>query len=66
MTNVNNQNDMYEMIKMAVVEAMREESVSLYLNSQPYVSDEEMKEIENELPPTTNGNDNYKDITNWF
>ena len=66
MITFNNKNEIYDLIKMAVTEVFKEQSVSLYLNSVPYVSDEEMKEIEQLPLPNTNDKNEYTDISYWF
>ena len=66
MITFNNKNEIYDLIKMAVTEVFKEQSVSLYLNSVPYVSDEEMNEI-NQLPiPDTSDQSKYSEISHWF
>ncbi len=58
-------NEFYDLIKMAVAEAIREERVNLYFSLLPNVSDNEMQDIEKSftsLDETTE----YEDITDWF
>ncbi len=66
MVTLNNKSELYDLIKMAVSEVFIEQSVSLYLNSVPYVSDEEMKEIDLLPLPNTADNINYTNISHWF
>ncbi len=40
---------LFEMIKAAVSEAVREELLNYKLSTVPYVDDKEMKEIQNDL-----------------
>ncbi|MEO6694342.1 MAG: hypothetical protein ABIO41_03980 [Ignavibacteria bacterium] len=54
---------LYEIVKNAVSEAVREELINCKLNSIPFVNDDEMEEIERDLSSKTRIEDqDFKEI----
>jgi len=61
------QTEIYEIVKKAVTDAIKQERLNLYFTMLPEVNDSEMQEIVTELGiPDPKEDDEYIDITDFF
>ena len=60
------QAELKEIIKESVREVIKEEFLKFTIKLTPYVSEQEMEEINNSLKDNDSVDEDYEDITEWL